>query len=558
MSSVPSMPQPYGAGAIFALPESEIKLETADDDAVIDSANAVDTNPDRRRRRAGCDGDKPTTVRKKKSKMTPAESAAAAAHSGEAQICSVCGDFASGFHYSALTCEACKSFFKRTVQDKHEYTCSGNFDCAVSKSMRKSCQYCRFQKCLRNGMLPQDVRMDRTRGGRKKCKRTSREQFDQLVERIAVAGGPAVVAEESSPPLRRQPQQAQLSPAVSVPTPSPRGASSGTEKPSGDPLESFIREALASDWISRPLQIHPTPLSHADMHSALNQWFERGLESVVAWSNSLSCLDVLLLQDRIALLTKNWFAVLLMDTLSRSLPFDGGIHFATNLSLRPADAALAQLPADFFSTIHGMFESLDQLQLERSELSMLKLMTLLDHSIVDDMEVICRSEPLRSSTLRSLYRVCSAKIREPDDSDACDLYVSKLLLRQGFCVNLKMGLESWRSLEPPTPNRCSELIAAGLGIDCPPPVPPVPQPQPQLSPEDDATSTDSCPDQFRSRVYYKAMRLGAGPPTPGQGPTAWFVQQPSQQQQQQQQQFQEDFDQHRLMEQYPADDASFD
>uniref|UniRef100_A0A1I8JPN1 Nuclear receptor domain-containing protein n=1 Tax=Macrostomum lignano TaxID=282301 RepID=A0A1I8JPN1_9PLAT len=85
----------------------------------------------------------------------------------ENQICVVCGDYASGFHYSALTCEACKSFFKRTVQDKHEYTCSGNFDCSVSKSMRKSCQYCRFQKCLmthvRHGLDLDDTRARRRR-----------------------------------------------------------------------------------------------------------------------------------------------------------------------------------------------------------------------------------------------------------------------------------------------------------------------------------------------------------------------------------------------------------
>ncbi|EFP10012.1 hypothetical protein CRE_20812 [Caenorhabditis remanei] len=35
----------------------------------------------------------------------------------EGKICPVCGDRVSGYHYGILTCESCKGFFKRTVQD---------------------------------------------------------------------------------------------------------------------------------------------------------------------------------------------------------------------------------------------------------------------------------------------------------------------------------------------------------------------------------------------------------------------------------------------------------
>lgn len=85
--------------------------------------------------------------------------------------CPVCGDKVSGYHYGLLTCESCKGFFKRTVQNKkvkmkqndsnvflivknvfQNYQCSNEQNCEVNKTCRKRCPFCRFQKCLSVGM----------------------------------------------------------------------------------------------------------------------------------------------------------------------------------------------------------------------------------------------------------------------------------------------------------------------------------------------------------------------------------------------------------------------
>ncbi|KAH9628277.1 hypothetical protein HF086_017352 [Spodoptera exigua] len=85
--------------------------------------------------------------------------AASGARDDEAprRVCLVCGDTASGFHYGVASCEACKAFFKRTIQGNIEYTCPASNECEINKRRRKACQACRFRKCLRTGMLREGV-----------------------------------------------------------------------------------------------------------------------------------------------------------------------------------------------------------------------------------------------------------------------------------------------------------------------------------------------------------------------------------------------------------------
>ncbi|CAK9303182.1 unnamed protein product [Gordionus sp. m RMFG-2023] len=73
------------------------------------------------------------------------------------ELCLVCGDRASGYHYNALTCEGCKGFFRRSITRNNSYECKYGGQCEMDMYMRRKCQYCRFQKCLAVGMRPECV-----------------------------------------------------------------------------------------------------------------------------------------------------------------------------------------------------------------------------------------------------------------------------------------------------------------------------------------------------------------------------------------------------------------
>ncbi|XP_033731929.1 uncharacterized protein LOC117321577 [Pecten maximus] len=108
----------------------------------------------------------------------------------EQLVCAICNDRATGLHYGIITCEGCKGFFKRTVQNKRVYNCVGNGNCVINKLQRNRCQFCRFKKCLQMGMVLAAVREDRMPGGRNsgavynlyKVKYKKHKKKDQMVK----------------------------------------------------------------------------------------------------------------------------------------------------------------------------------------------------------------------------------------------------------------------------------------------------------------------------------------------------------------------------------------
>ena len=75
-------------------------------------------------------------------------------------VCGVCSEVSSketAFrkHYGVVCCEACKCFFRRTVQMNRDYKCRYDGRCTIGRfpeNMKQVCQACRFSQCIRAGM----------------------------------------------------------------------------------------------------------------------------------------------------------------------------------------------------------------------------------------------------------------------------------------------------------------------------------------------------------------------------------------------------------------------
>lgn len=66
--------------------------------------------------------------------------------------CRVCQEPSSGWHCGAVTCEACKKFFLRSLTEDGKYKCVKNKNCLINRETRTQCQYCRYKKCKEVGM----------------------------------------------------------------------------------------------------------------------------------------------------------------------------------------------------------------------------------------------------------------------------------------------------------------------------------------------------------------------------------------------------------------------
>ncbi|CAG2121313.1 unnamed protein product, partial [Medioppia subpectinata] len=86
------------------------------------------------------------------------------------KLCEVCGETANGYNFNAITCESCKSFFRRNALTDKEYKCAFKQNCLINVSTRRYCRRCRLKKCFDLGMKKEWILSEEQRMRRKPLK----------------------------------------------------------------------------------------------------------------------------------------------------------------------------------------------------------------------------------------------------------------------------------------------------------------------------------------------------------------------------------------------------
>ncbi|XP_033734560.1 estrogen-related receptor gamma-like [Pecten maximus] len=266
---------------------------------------------------------------------------------GPKRICLVCGDIASGYHYGVSSCEACKAFFKRTIQGNIEYSCPANGDCEITKRRRKACQACRFQKCLRVGMLREGVRLDRVRGGRQKYKRSLDSLSQPLIQPIL-------------PMVKKACFEFQHE-------------------------NKILTQLLNIESQLDKLYANPEPeLVNDEMRfiAAFSDLADRELVITISWAKQVPGFCNLSLSDQMNLLQHSWLEILCLNLVFRSCPYIGYIRFAEDLQMTVDECKKCQCSPELDNLTRKLAKKFTNMGVTKEEYLLLKAMTLCNIDVV--------------------------------------------------------------------------------------------------------------------------------------------------------------------------------
>nr|XP_020464472.1 oxysterols receptor LXR-alpha [Monopterus albus] len=304
------------------------------------------------------------------------------------EVCSVCGDKASGFHYNVLSCEGCKGFFRRSVIKSAQYTCKNNGRCEMDMYMRRKCQQCRLRKCREAGMLEQCVLSEE----QIRLKKMKKQQEEETARTSTV-----VTLTPPQEAATLDPQQQEM-----------------IEK-----LVAMQKQCNKRSFLDRP-KVTPWPQSQDPQNREVRQqrfahFTELAIMSVqeiVDFAKQLPGFLELTREDQIALLKTSTIEIMLLETSRRYNPAIDSITFLKDFSYNKEDFAKAGLQFEFINPIFEFSKGMNDLHLDEAEYALLIAINIFsaDRPNVQDHDLVERLQQPYVDALRSYIM-----IKRPND-----------------------------------------------------------------------------------------------------------------------------------------------
>ncbi|XP_028650091.1 oxysterols receptor LXR-alpha isoform X1 [Erpetoichthys calabaricus] len=305
------------------------------------------------------------------------------------EVCSVCGDKASGFHYNVLSCEGCKGFFRRSVIKSAQYSCKNGGKCEMDMYMRRKCQECRLRKCREAGMLEQCVLSEE----QIQLKKIKRQEDETARNSGALLRTPSILE-----PVKLAPEQREM-----------------IEK-----LVSVQKQCNKRSFIDRP-KVTPWPQNQDPQNREVRQqrfahFTELAIMSVqeiVDFAKQLPGFLELTREDQIALLKTSTIEIMLLETSRRYDPAIDSITFLKDFSYNKDDFAKAGLQFEFINPIFEFSKGMKELHLDEAEYALLIAINIFsaDRPNVQDHDLVERLQQPYVDALHAYIR-----IKRPKDS----------------------------------------------------------------------------------------------------------------------------------------------
>ncbi|XP_004708406.1 oxysterols receptor LXR-alpha isoform X1 [Echinops telfairi] len=308
------------------------------------------------------------------------------------ELCSVCGDKASGFHYNVLSCEGCKGFFRRSIIKGARYVCHSGGHCPMDTYMRRKCQECRLRKCRQAGMREECV-LSEEQIRLKKLKRQEEEQSQ--------ATSSSSVPQRASSPHQALPQ---LSPEQL-----------GMIEKLVAAQQQCNRRSFSDRLRVTPWPMAPDPQSREARQQRFAHFTELAIVSVqeiVDFAKQLPGFLQLSREDQIALLKTSAIEVMLLETSRRYNPGSESITFLKDFSYNREDFAKAGLQVEFINPIFEFSRAMNELQLNDAEFALLIAISIFSAdrpNVQDQLQV----EQLQHTYVEALHAYVS--IHHPQD-----------------------------------------------------------------------------------------------------------------------------------------------
>lgn len=352
--------------------------------------------------------------------------------------CPICGDRISGFHYGIFSCESCKGFFKRTVQNKKNYVCLRGANCQVAMNTRKKCPACRFNKCLKMGMKLEAIREDRTRGGRS----TYHCSYSLPSQPVTDPWIPSGSESFMGPP--HTDHMFQTCARVSD------GHNSSPASQSPPYIPQLIQEIMSVEHLWHhsekemtkvPEQLEDKSVNgESDYLTTLCKIADDRLYKIVKWCKSLPLFKEIQRDDQIALLINSWCEMLLLSCCYRSMSTPNEICISRGKPVTLQQAEHTGL-GPVIERMLNLTEHLRTLQVDQHEFVCLKVIILLTSDVSGlkepDKVRTCQKQVLQALQLytRIHYPHLPSKLGElllriPELERACQMGKESLASKQ--------------------------------------------------------------------------------------------------------------------------------